>query len=144
MTNGTFEDQRSQFLEHYGKKGMRWGHRKAADSGGSSSGDKKGFFDKPSGAKALLLGSYGKKSAYTDPQALKARTVAGHLRTVDVIASVGSFGAQVIAQKTGNQGAALAGTALGLVANGTFITSRVIGTAGAVMQKNINDREVAE
>lgn len=33
MTTG--EDFASDFLQHYGVKGMRWGHRKAADSGGS-------------------------------------------------------------------------------------------------------------
>lgn len=30
MSNGTFEDQRAEFLEHYGKKGMKWGERRAA------------------------------------------------------------------------------------------------------------------
>lgn len=101
----TLEDLKNQFLteqqdelSHAGVKGMKWGRRKAEVIGTSTrsnpQGDGKnavtGFFDRPNAAKALLLGSYGKKSSYTDPVALTNRKTAGKLRIAAALASVGS------------------------------------------------------
>lgn len=36
MTNTTFDDEKADFLEHFGVRGMKWGRRKGSDGGSSA------------------------------------------------------------------------------------------------------------
>jgi 2'-5' RNA ligase len=121
-------------LAHHGVPGMKWGkHTKAGSSGGSGA-PKKGFFDKPSAAKAIVLGSFGKKSAYTNPEALHLRKQAGKLRIASVLANVGSQAIGRLGQ--GNAGAQAVSTVLGLGAGAVGVASIVKGAQGASMQQH--------
>lgn len=113
------------FLEHIGVKGMKWGKRKAS----GTNGGKDNFFSKPSVAKAALLGSYGSKSAYTNPAALANRTKAGKLRVATILTGVGAMAVSKIGQN--NQGAQVVSGLLRVTSTGLGIGSVVVGTIGA-------------
>ena len=114
-------------LAHHGVKGMKWGQTRKAGAA------QKGFFNKPSAAKAILLGSYGKKSSYTNPQALAVRKQAGRLRIAAAITGVGS---QLIsAASRGNAGGQLVAGVLGTAASGVTIASVIKGAQGASMER---------
>jgi len=114
-------------LAHYGKKGMKWGQTKAGAAGGSPNS----FFNKPSVAKAIVLGSYGKKSAYTNPAALAQRKTAGKLRIAAVLGSVGGSVISQIGSKNGNVGLTAAGGILSAGAGLVGVASLVKGVQGA-------------
>lgn len=118
-------------LSHYGVPGMHWGSRKAS---GGSTGSQKGFFNNPSVAKAVVLGSYGKKSSYTNPAALATRKTAGKLRIVAALASVGSN--LISTAGRGNSGAQAVAGVLGLGAGGVALASIIKGAEGASMERN--------
>lgn len=58
-----------EFLAHHGVLGMKWGNHQMA--------------------KAVVLGMYGNKKAYTNAAALKKRTTAGKLRVAAISTAVG-------------------------------------------------------
>lgn len=140
MVDATFEEQIDDFLEHAGVKGMRWGHRKAGVSGGSggsggSHGPKKtgGFYNNPSVAKVLVLGSYGKKSSYTNPQALAMRRKAGKLRIASMIAVAGSSAVSTLGK--GNGGATAVAGILSAAGSVTGFMGAVNGVKGAHLEE---------
>ena len=115
----------TDFLEHIGVKGMKWGKRKSGGSGRN----KENFFSKPSVAKAALLGSYGSKSSYTNPAALANRQKAGKLRIAAILTGVGAMALSKAGQN--NQGAQVVSGLLRVTSTGVGIGSVVVGTIGA-------------
>lgn len=120
-------------LEHHGVKGMKWGSHKMANKGGSGGGSQKGFFNNPSAAKAILVGSYGKKSAYTNPKALEMRKQAGRLRVAGILGTVGA--SAIAAAGKGNVGAQAVSGVLNLGASGVLVASLIKGASGASIER---------
>lgn len=118
-------------LQHFGVKGMRWGKTGAGKAGQSPNS----FFNKPTAAKAVILGSYGKKSAYTNPAALQIRKNAGKLRIAGLSAAVLGFGVQQIGARTGNQGTVIAGTIIGQVGAAVGVAGLISGAVGATAER---------
>lgn len=123
-------------LTHHGVPGMKWGkHKSAGSSSSSSSAPKKpGFFDKPSAAKAVLTGSYGKKSSYTDPHALAVRKAAGKLRLAAVIGTAGSMAISKLAPSS--SAAQITAGLVSSAAGAVSLASLISGATGAQMEKN--------
>lgn len=115
-----------EFLEHHGVLGMHWGKHKteptsvtpakANPSGSTGVTAKKGLFNSPTVAKAVILGSYGKKSSYTSAAALQERRTAGKLRIAAILGSVGSVALSAAAAK-------------GPMKTGIAVTSTIVSTA---------------
>lgn len=109
-------------LLHAGVKGMKWGQRKAQ------------FFNNPSAGKALLLGSYGKKSAYKNPEALKKRIAAGRFRIAALGTAAASMGIRAIGQ--GNPGSLLVTSLLNATAVSLGTTGSIVGAVGAAEERS--------
>ena len=106
-------DSVDQFLEHAGVKGMKWGKRKAVDP---AAGPKN-----PSYARAALLGAVGNgKGRFTDPKALKQRSVAGKLFVTSIASNLASTGLKALAEGSSNSS----------VKAGAGIASSILSTAG--------------
>jgi hypothetical protein len=121
-------------LAHHGVKGMKWGsHAKAKAANGLTGSQQRGFFNKPSAAKAIVLGSYGSKSSYTNPQALALRKQAGRLRIAAVLTGAG---ANLIGNASrGNVGGQAVSAILGTAAGGVQLASLVKGAQGASLER---------
>jgi hypothetical protein len=119
-------------LSHSGVPGMKWGKRKAqpTSSGGGGGGGGK-FFNNPSATKAILLNSYGKKSAYTDPAALAKRKKAGKLRMAAMLTSLGGNLAGNVVAKTNPVAGQAIQSLLGTAAGGLQIGATINGAMGA-------------
>jgi hypothetical protein len=119
------------FLEQAGVKGMKWGRRKGGTA--SSAASQKGFFNKPSVTKAVLVGSYGKKSSYTDPTALQNRRVAGKLRVASILTGLAAVGVSAAAK--GSPDGAIVASLLQKSAAGIQVASLIKGAQGASQEQ---------
>lgn len=125
-------DTGSDYLAHYGVRGMKWGRRKARPIGD--------FFNNPSAAKALLLGSYGRKSSYTDKKALKKRVIAGRLRIAGWSTTIAGTAISSIAQNPNLSDSAKLGTAyigqiVGNVGKAALLAGTITGAVAANQEK---------
>lgn len=118
-------------LAHHGVPGMKWGKHKGAGSSSSPSRPQKttGFFNNPTVAKSIVLGSFGKKRSYTNPAALQLRKSAGRLRIASALTAVGSNAVGVLGKNNG--GAQAVSLLLGYGAGGLSVASVVQGAKGA-------------
>lgn len=106
-----FAQDNSPKLSHAGVKGMKWGVRKAKPPTASV----------PSRAKLYAYGAMGKKSSYTNKEALVKRTTAGRLRTAAIITGVAGAGIRLAGLKSGNPA----------VSSGATIVGNILLTGGA-------------
>lgn len=114
------------FFAHAGKKGMKWGVRKAIKT--------------PSIGKAVGLGMYGSKSEFTNPKALQLRQQAGKERLLAAGLS-GAYGVlSVVASNSSNPGvragASAASSLFGIGAGAVGIKSLVTAIGAINEQQN--------
>lgn len=122
-----YDKEISDYLEHIGVKGMKWGKSGggSAKSGGGKTGGS--LFNNPSVTKAVVLGSYGKKSAYTNPAALATRKKAGQLRVISAIALAGGLAASTLGRGPGTKAV---GSMLQAGAGVVSLSSLMVGAKG--------------
>lgn len=127
--DGTFIESTENSLEQSGVKGMRWGKTTAGKAGQNPNS----FLNSPSAAKAVLLGSYGKKSAYTNPAALVKRQKAGKQRIAAILLGAGSLGlsAATAGNPSAHAGASIVSGIMSTVGAGLSIASVMNGAQGA-------------
>ena len=108
-----FEDNS---LAHYGKKGMKWGVRKAAKAEAKAAkqtakAENRAKQGPPSKTDYYLTGRMGSKDSFTNPAAREQRIAAGKSRTIAAIAAAGTIGLAALGKGGSGPAFVLAGTA---------------------------------
>lgn len=112
----TFAEESEGELSHYGKKGMKWGVRKAVKAEAKAAkrtakAESRAKQGPPSKTDYYLTGRMGSKDAFKDPAAREQRIAAGKSRTIAAIAAAGTIGLSALGKGGSAPAFVLAGTA---------------------------------